>query len=103
MLLALLILLLVVFVVLPLVGYAAWLVISTAVVGLVIGGLARLVLPGRRPIGLLLTIVVGIGGSLVGSILGKIVHAGGIGTFLLQVAVAAVGVALLTSRGRLRA
>lgn len=93
-------LLIVVFVVLPLVGYAFWLVLSTAVVGLVIGALARLVVPGRHRLGLLLTMAIGIAGALVGSILGKLLPVGGVGTFLLQVAVAATGVAVVSGSSR---
>lgn len=102
MLIALLILLLIIFVVLPLTGYAFWLVISTAVVGLIIGGLARLVVPGRQPIGLLLTALIGVAGSLVGSIIGRAIDAGNIVTFLLQIAVATVVVALVAGGNRLR-
>lgn len=95
-----LVLLLVVFVVLPLVGVALWLVISTVVVGLVLGALGRLVVPGRQSLGLLATAGVGIAGSFVGSLLGRLLSVGGFVTFLLQVAVAAGGVVLVESRAR---
>jgi len=36
------------------------------VVGLVVGGLARLLMPGRDPIGIIGTLVVGIVGAIVG-------------------------------------
>lgn len=76
---------------------------SAIVVGLVIGGLGRLVVPGRQPIGCLLTILLGIVGSVAGLALA---HAAGIGWWLLvlvlQVAVAAVGVALVASAIRSR-
>ena len=42
--------------------------ISLAIWGLVIGAFARLALPGRDPMSLLQTMLVGIGGSLVGGI-----------------------------------
>lgn len=41
------------------------------VVGLVVGALARLIVPGRQPIGILLTLAVGVGGSLLGWWLGR--------------------------------
>ncbi|MEV7518458.1 GlsB/YeaQ/YmgE family stress response membrane protein [Streptomyces diastaticus] len=41
-------------------------IISAIVIGIVIGVLGRLVVPGRQRIGLLLTIVVGIVAALVG-------------------------------------
>lgn len=97
-LLAIVALLVVVFVVLPLAGLALWVVVSTAVVGLVIGALARLVVPGRQAIGVLATIAVGIAGSLIGSGIGAAIDVGGLLTFLLQVGVAAAGVAVVSRR-----
>ena len=46
------------------------LIISIIVVGLIAGGLARLVVPGRQDISILMTIVLGIIGSFVGGFLG---------------------------------
>lgn len=43
-----------------------------ALSGLIIGGLARLVLPGPEDIGALGTILAGIGGSLIGGIVGRL-------------------------------
>lgn len=42
-------------------------VISAIVLGAIIGALARLVLPGRQSISLLVTVILGILGSMVGS------------------------------------
>jgi uncharacterized membrane protein YeaQ/YmgE (transglycosylase-associated protein family) len=42
--------------------------IITAISGLFIGGLARLALPGRDPMSLFQTMLVGIAGSLIGGI-----------------------------------
>ncbi|MCX2715950.1 MULTISPECIES: GlsB/YeaQ/YmgE family stress response membrane protein [unclassified Mycolicibacterium] len=42
-------------------------IISALVVGLIIGALARLVMPGRQDIGVIMTIVLGALGSLIGS------------------------------------
>jgi uncharacterized membrane protein YeaQ/YmgE (transglycosylase-associated protein family) len=44
-------------------------IISIALWGLVIGAFARLALPGRDPMSLLQTMLVGIAGSLIGGIL----------------------------------
>ena len=41
-------------------------IISWAVWGLFVGMFARLLLPGRQRLGILLTIAIGIGGSLIG-------------------------------------
>ncbi|MFG3009819.1 GlsB/YeaQ/YmgE family stress response membrane protein [Streptomyces cinerochromogenes] len=80
-------------------------ILSAIVIGLVIGVLGRLVVPGRQHIGVLWTIVVGIVAALLGSAI-----AAGFGVadtkgpdwieWLIQIALAAVGVAAL---GRVRA
>ena len=43
-----------------------------AVFGLIIGGLARLVLPGPESIGVLGTILAGVGGSVIGGLVGRL-------------------------------
>ncbi|MCV7432703.1 GlsB/YeaQ/YmgE family stress response membrane protein [Mycolicibacterium bacteremicum] len=42
-------------------------ILSALFVGLIIGALARLVMPGKQNIGVLMTILLGAAGSLVGS------------------------------------
>lgn len=73
-------------------------IISAIIVGLILGALGRLVVPGKQDIPIWLTIVVGIVASFVG---GFIAHAlgydnanGGIPWFLLliQIVLAAIGV-----------
>lgn len=44
-------------------------ILSWIVIGLVAGALARLFIPGRQPIGVVLTIALGIAGSFVGGAL----------------------------------
>jgi len=46
------------------------LIVSLIVVGLIAGALARLIVPGRQNISILMTIVLGIVGSFVGGFLG---------------------------------
>ncbi|WP_086830891.1 GlsB/YeaQ/YmgE family stress response membrane protein [Streptomyces sp. NRRL B-24572] len=75
-------------------------VISAIVIGVIIGALGRLVLPGRQRIGVLWTIAVGIVAALAGAAI-----AGALGVadtkgvdwieWLIQIALAAVGVAAL--------
>jgi uncharacterized membrane protein YeaQ/YmgE (transglycosylase-associated protein family) len=96
MFLALLAVLVVLFVVLPLAGLALWAVISTAIVGLIIGGLARLVVPGRQRIGLLATILIGFVGSIVGSVIGHAAGLDHLATVLVEVGVSAVVVLAAT-------
>ena len=50
--------------------------------GLVIGALARLALPGPDPMGIIATIGLGLGGSLIGGILGEVLF-GRPGGFIL--------------------
>jgi uncharacterized membrane protein YeaQ/YmgE (transglycosylase-associated protein family) len=44
-----------------------WTIISAVVVGLIIGALARLIMPGKQNIGVIMTILLGVPGSLIGS------------------------------------
>src|ERR1700712_6122542 len=95
----LIVVLLVLLLVLPIVGWALWLLISAAFVGAIIGGLARLVRPGRQEIGIFSTIVIGWIGSLFGSLIGRhVFHVGSFLTVLCEIALAAVLV-LVTSSG----
>jgi uncharacterized membrane protein YeaQ/YmgE (transglycosylase-associated protein family) len=78
-------------------------IITAILIGIVVGVLGRLVLPGKQPIGMLVTILVGIVAAFVGT---AIARAMGIPTatngidwleLLVQVIVAALGVALVAS------
>ncbi|MCP9953975.1 GlsB/YeaQ/YmgE family stress response membrane protein [Actinomadura madurae] len=59
------------------------------VVGAVIGALARLIVPGRNPIGILLTILVGIAGSILGGVIADALGAGTIIAIVFAVLIAA--------------
>jgi len=90
--------LIVLLIVVPIVGWALWVLISAALVGAIIGGLARLVLPGRQEIGVFSTIVIGWIGSLFGSLLGRhLFHVGHFLTVLCEIGVAAVLVMIASS------
>ena len=78
-------------------------IISAILVGAVVGVLGRLVLPGKQPIGFLVTILVGIVSALIGTALARVL---GIPTatagvdwleLLVQVVVAAAGVGLVAA------
>ena len=98
---ALLVVFVVLFIALPLIGIAAWALISAAVTGLVIGALARLLVPGTRGLGILPTVLLGLAGSIVGGFVGNhILNVGGLLTLLLEIGVAAVAVALFASHRR---
>ncbi|MEU3401047.1 GlsB/YeaQ/YmgE family stress response membrane protein [Streptomyces filamentosus] len=81
-------------------------IISAIVIGIVIGTLGRLVLPGRQRIGVLWTIAVGIVAALVGTALAAalgVADTKGIDwiEWLIQIGLAAAGVAAL-ERSRAR-
>ena len=46
-------------------------VIGWIVFGLIVGALAKLVMPGRDPGGIIVTMLIGIAGSLLGGFLGR--------------------------------
>jgi uncharacterized membrane protein YeaQ/YmgE (transglycosylase-associated protein family) len=78
-------------------------VISAIIIGIVIGVLGRLAVPGRQHVGVFLTIIVGIVAALVGSAI-----AAGFGVqntkgvdwieWLIQIGLAALGIAALDRR-----
>jgi uncharacterized membrane protein YeaQ/YmgE (transglycosylase-associated protein family) len=74
-------------------------ILGAIIIGAIIGALGRLVLPGRQPIPIWLTIVVGIVAALIGTfIVGPMRNTSGIDwvELLVQVALAALGVFLVT-------
>jgi uncharacterized membrane protein YeaQ/YmgE (transglycosylase-associated protein family) len=71
--------------------------LGLVLLGLVTGALARLVLPGRQELGVLATILYGIGGSLMGGIVGDAIGFGSVLQFVLAVATAAVLIAIFAA------
>ena len=45
----------------------------TALIGLVVGALAKLIMPGKDPGGILITMIIGIAGSFLGTFLGRLI------------------------------
>ncbi|HKA69170.1 MAG TPA: GlsB/YeaQ/YmgE family stress response membrane protein [Actinomycetes bacterium] len=83
-------------------------IISAIVIGAIVGILGRLVLPGRQPIGVLLTLVIGIIAALVGTWIAQQI---GVDTtdgvdwieIIFQVGLAALAIAAVAGfRGRSR-
>ncbi len=83
-------------------------IITALIVGLIIGALGRLVVPGKQNIPIWLTLVIGVVAALLGTLVAGLFgvdDTGGIDwiELILQVAFAAVGVALVAGmRGRRR-
>jgi uncharacterized membrane protein YeaQ/YmgE (transglycosylase-associated protein family) len=64
-------------------------------IGLAIGALARLILPGEQRIGILATALYGIGGSLLGGVIARAFHLGSALQFLIAIGVSALLIAVL--------
>jgi uncharacterized membrane protein YeaQ/YmgE (transglycosylase-associated protein family) len=73
-------------------------------IGLVVGAVGRLVVPGRQHIGILLTILIGVVAAIVGGILTAALLGAGhtVITFIVAVLLAALAVGLFTTRGHSR-
>lgn len=98
-----LILLLAIIVLLVIGGFVFGLVLKLlwfVLVGLLIGALARVIIPGQQQIGLLATALYGIGGSLLGGIIADILDFGSILGFVTAVVVAAGLIALIDGTQR---
>ena len=70
-------------------------------IGLVVGAVARLVVPGRQHIGIILTILIGVVAAIVGGILTTALLGAGhtVITFIVAVVAAALLVSAFTTRG----
>jgi uncharacterized membrane protein YeaQ/YmgE (transglycosylase-associated protein family) len=47
-------------------------IIWMMIIGLIVGALAKLIMPGRDPGGIFITMLLGIAGSLVGGVIGRL-------------------------------
>ncbi|CUU58860.1 hypothetical protein Ga0074812_122104 [Parafrankia irregularis] len=76
-------------------------IISALITGCVIGLLGRLVVPARRraPIGCLMTVLIGLLGAALGLVVASGIDAGWLLTLVLQVAIAALLVFLVSAAG----
>ncbi len=71
-------------------GILAWIVM-----GLIVGVLAKLIMPGKDPGGIIVTILIGIAGALVGGFIGSILGLGTVTGFNMGSILLAVGGAVL--------
>jgi uncharacterized membrane protein YeaQ/YmgE (transglycosylase-associated protein family) len=65
-------------------------ILGLIIIGIIIGVVARLVMPGRQHIGMLMTVLLGIGGAIVGGIVASAIGTGDI--FELNVIGTIVGI-----------
>lgn len=75
-----------------------WFVLLAALSGLVVGALGRLSLPGPDPMSIGMTILIGVGGSLIGGLVSRLLFGDRPAGLLLSVAGAALLVWLLRRR-----
>ncbi len=75
-------------------GIIAWIVF-----GLIAGALAKWIMPGKDPGGLIMTMVLGIVGAMIGGFIGSAIGFGGISGFDIRSFALAVGGALLVLVG----
>ena len=72
-------------------GFLSWIAF-----GLIAGGLAKLIMPGKDPGGCLVTILIGIVGAVIGGYIGTLLGYGGITGFnLWSMLLAVVGAVIL--------
>ncbi|MBL7256110.1 MULTISPECIES: GlsB/YeaQ/YmgE family stress response membrane protein [Paractinoplanes] len=79
-------------------------IITALIVGLIIGALGRLVVPGKQNIPIWLTLVIGVVAALLGTVLARatgVADTAGVDwiEILFQVVLAAIGVALVAGYG----
>jgi uncharacterized membrane protein YeaQ/YmgE (transglycosylase-associated protein family) len=65
-------------------------ILGLIIIGIIIGIIARLVMPGRQRIGVFMTVLLGIGGAIIGGIVGSAIGTGDI--FELNVLGTIVGI-----------
>lgn len=70
-------------------------IISVLISGLIVGALGRLAIPGPNPMSIGMTILVGIGGALLGGLVAAAIGGGLAVAFVLEVLAAALIVWLL--------
>jgi uncharacterized membrane protein YeaQ/YmgE (transglycosylase-associated protein family) len=75
-------------------------ILSWIVLGLVVGIVAKWIMPGPDPGGIVVTILLGVAGGFVGGFLGSLVGLGSVSGFNLGSLALAVGGALLLLWGR---
>lgn len=76
------------------------LIIGAIIIGLIVGALARLALPGKDPMSIPMTIAVGIGGSLLASIVVYLITGGQRGAGFFASFVGAVLIVYFIRRSR---
>ena len=69
-------------------------ILTWIIVGLIAGALGKLIMPGDDPGGIIVTILIGIGGALLGGFLASLVGIGG-GGLIWTIIIATIGSIIL--------
>jgi len=77
-------------------------IVGLVVMGLIIGALARLLLPGRDPMSMFETMLVGIGGSLVAGLIGYYVFDNNEGAGFFFSLICAIAIVYIVRKSRER-
>jgi uncharacterized membrane protein YeaQ/YmgE (transglycosylase-associated protein family) len=56
-------------------------ILGFIILGLIIGAIAKAIMPGDDPGGIIITMAIGILGALLGGVIGSAIFGGGLGTF----------------------
>lgn len=70
-------------------------IISWILFGLIAGALAKAIMPGKDPGGLIVTMLLGIGGAILGGFIGSFLGFGGVSGFEIRSFVIAIAGALI--------
>ena len=70
-------------------------IISWIIMGLIVGALAKWIMPGRDPGGFIVTILIGIAGAFVGGFIGSLIGLGTVTGFNLGSLLLAIGGSLV--------
>ena len=73
-------------------------IISVVLSGLIVGALGRLAIPGPNPMSIGMTILIGLGGSLVGGIVGALIFVAKSAAIIILQVLAAAGIIYLMGR-----
>ncbi len=77
-------------------------IIGSIILGLIVGALAKWIMPGRDPGGIFVTMIIGIVGAFIGGFIGSLIGFGALGKFsLLNILLSLVGALILLGGYRL--
>lgn len=71
-------------------------IIATIILGLIVGALAKWIMPGKDPGGIIVTMALGVAGAMIGGYIGKLLGVGSVTGFnLVSIGLATVGAIIL--------